>query len=174
MPPPPPLFRRLLPPVLSAVLALAVAVPATWFVAASQAAGPEPAPALTGPYDRDELRAELLAQLPGRDADDPVLLEVRSELETAVGFPPGRYRLHLICGLLRRQGDQPTEMSFVIDAVEQTWRVTLPCPSTPLTIADPLDLTGAPAGAISVQAHFLERRPASFLLLLRLVPATGG
>lgn len=164
------MLRRLLPPLLPAVLALAVAVPVTWAVATSQA-GPAPEPALTGPRDRQQLRAELLAQLPGGDVPGAVLLEVRSSIELAASFPPGRYRLHLICGLLRRQG-QPEEMSLFLDALDHTWRVALPCPSTPLTMDDQLDFTGRPAGGLAVVPEFVNDRPASFLLLLRLVPVT--
>lgn len=174
MPRLPPLLRRLLPPALSALLALAVAVPVTWFVATRQASGTDPTPVLTGPYDRAELRAELLAQLPGREADGAVLLEVHSDVEAAVGFPPGRYRVHLICGLLRRQGDTPAEIPFYLTVGEQSWRVVLPCPSTPLTLDEELDTTGQPAGAIAVRPEYVEDRPTSFQLLLQLVPVPGS
>lgn len=170
----PPPLRRLLPPALAALLALAVAVPVTWFVATRQASGTDPAPVLTGPHDRAELRAELLAQLPGRDVDGAVLLEVYSDIESAVGFPPGRYRVHLICGVLRRQGDAPKEIPFSLIGGEQSWRVVLPCPSTPLTLEDELDTTGQPAGAIAVRPEYIEARPTSFQLLLQLVPVAGS
>lgn len=166
--------RRLLAPALSAVLALAVAVPATWYVATTRA-GAEPAPALpTGPPDRDALRAQLLEQLPGGDVDGAVTLEAPYDSETAAGLPPGRYRVHLICGLLRRQGERPAEVGFFLAVPGRTRRLAVPCPSTPLVVPEPLDFTRDPAGAVSLLPEFTEQRPGSFLLLLRIVPVDGS
>jgi len=170
----PPLPRQLLPPVLAAVLALAVAVPTTWYVATNRA-GADPAPATlpSGPTDFAELRSALLAQLPGGDVEGAAVLEAKPEEEAAVGLPAGRYRVHLICGLLRQQGDRPTEPAFHLGTPQRSWRISLPCPSTPLTLEQELDFTGEPAGAVSIHPEYDERRPPAGLVLLRFVPVTG-
>lgn len=173
---PPPLLRRLLPPVLAAVLALAVAVPITWYVATSYA-GADPAPPVdpTGPANRNELRQELLAQLPGRATDGAVLMEVVREQETATGLPPGRYQVHLICGQLRRQRVAVPEVSFFLATPADSWRVTLPCPSHPLTLPEELDFTGEAAGAVSIIPDDSEGgRSTANLVLLQFVPVGGG
>jgi hypothetical protein len=169
-------LRRVLPPVLSAVLALAVAVPVTWYLATVDASGVDPGPDLVraGPGGRDELREQLLAQLPDREVDGAVLLEVPNDAEAATGVPPGRYRVDLICGLLRRQGAAPEEVPFLLGTQDQSWRVVVPGPSTPLTMAEELDFTGVPAGAVSVMPELVGARPLAYLLLLQLVPVTGG
>lgn len=172
----PPLLRRLVVPALSAVLAVAVAVPTTWYLATSRATGADPAPAVpTGPFHPVALRAELVAQLPGGEVSGAVLAEVESgaETETAVGLAPARYRVHLICGLLRRQGEQSAEVSFFLGTPDLSWRVVLPCPSTPLTMTQELDFTGDLAGAVSLLPEYTEDRPAWFVLLLRFVPVAG-
>jgi hypothetical protein len=174
----PPLLRRLVVPALSAVLAVIVAVPTTWYVATSRATGADPGPAVpTGPYHPDELRAELRARLPGGEVGGAVLAEIGSDAdagtETAVGLAPARYRVHLICGLLRRQGDRPAEVSFFLGTPDLRWRLVLPCPSTPLTMAQELDFIGDLAGAVSLLPDFTEDRPAWFVLLLRFVPVSG-
>jgi hypothetical protein len=169
-----PPLTRLLPAIVSAVLAVAVAVPTTWYVATRAAgADPAPLPLPSRPVDRDGLRAQLREQLPGGEVAGAVLIEAPRGGEAAVGLAPGRYRVHLICGLLRRQGDQAAEVPFYLGTPDQSWRVAVPCPSTPLTMDQELDFTGAAAGAVSVMAEFGDGPTVSHLLLLRLVPAGG-
>lgn len=174
----PPLLRRLLPPALAAVLALAMAVPATWYVAerrASEATRELLQPA-AGPVNRKVLRAELEAQLPGHGIEGAVLLEPAQETETAIGLAPGRYTVHVICGLLRRRATEPAEyvVHLGTSAPEQGWRVTMPCPSTMLTMDQELDFTGQPAGAVRAYLEFVEEGPRAPLLLFQFVPVTGG
>jgi hypothetical protein len=170
----PRLVRRLLLPVLPALLATAVAVPVTWYLAsrdpAEPAAGATPAPA--GPANRDELRAQLLAQLPDPDATGAVLMEVGRNGDSAAGLPPGRYRIHLICGRMSIQGAADA-ITVYLRTSRQQWTIELPCPSTALSPAEELDFTGLPAGAAVAGADYGNAQSLGLLLLLRFVPVTG-
>ncbi|MGH3680057.1 MAG: hypothetical protein ACRDT2_07375 [Natronosporangium sp.] len=172
----PPLLRRLLSPALSAVLALAMAVPATWYLAERRAdeATQELLEAAAGPVNRKVLRAELEAQLPGYGVEGAVLLEPAQETESAIGLAPGRYAVHVICGLLRRQATEPAEYVVHLGTAEQGWRVTVPCPSTMLTMDQELDFTGQPAGAVRAYLEFVQEGPRAPLLLFQFVPVSGG
>lgn len=171
------LRRRLLPPILSAVLALAVAVPITWSLASNQVTGadshPGPSPL---PTSRDELRTALLTQLPGQDVAGTVELELAGHdfVETTAGVAPGRYQVHLICGTLRRHGEEARGQPLLLRTPDRTWRLVVPCPSTPLSLPDELDFTDVPAGAVAVTPEYTEEAPVTSLLLVRLVPVTGG
>lgn len=160
---------------LSAALATAVAVPATWYVAtrdAATAAAERPA-AVSGPADQDELRAQLLAQLPEPDATDAVLLELSLTGEVATGLPPGRYRLQLICGRLRVQAEvEAIRVRF--RTPRELWAVELPCPSTPVSPDEEFDFTGLPAGAVAASLETVDAAPIGLLLLARFVPVAGG
>jgi hypothetical protein len=159
---------------LSAVLAMAVAAPLTWYLAvrtAPEAATLPPVP--SGPADRDELREQLLAQLPDSAADGAVLLDIPRDHGAAVGLPPGRHRVHLICGVMRVQGDAVHEVRVHLQTAQQIWVIDMPCPSTALSPDEVLDLTGLPASAVVANLEYDGGPPVGFVLLLQLVPVTG-
>ena len=162
-----PRMGRVLIPVLAAILATAVAVPVTWYAAtyvATREHGATVPPAFAG---REELRDHLAAQLP--EGDGAVVLEPSHDRETGVAVPPGRYRVDLICGLMRRRGTEPQDMSLYLRTNEQMFAIQLPCPSTVQSLPDRLDFTGTAAGAVMVYLEFSENRAAS-VLLMQLVP----
>lgn len=170
----PRLLRRLLPPVLSAVLATTVAVPVTWHIANRAATtAAELAPVGSGPADRAELRAQLLAQLPDPDADGAVLLEIPRDRNAAAGLPPGRYRIHLICGLMQVQGGAAEPLGVFLRTPHRYFTIELPCPSTALSPDEELDFTGLPAGGTVAGLEYRDSPPIGLVLLLQLVPVTG-
>jgi hypothetical protein len=171
----PRLLRRLLPPVLSAVLATTVAVPVTWYLVNRNAVdtAAELAPTPSGPANRDELRARLLAQLPDPDAGGAVLLEMSRDRDVAAGLPPGRYRIHLICGLLQAQAGAAEAYRVYLRTPRQSWTIELPCPSTALSPEEELDFTGLPAGAAVAGLEYGDAPPIGLVLLLQFVPVTG-
>jgi hypothetical protein len=161
--------RRVLVPALAAVLATAVAVPVTWYVATRE-------PALTVPpafASRSELREHLTAQLTHRERDGTVVLEASYNRENLVAVSPGRYRVDLICGLMRRRGTEPQDLSLYLRASNQLYEITIPCPSTVQSLPDPLDFTDSVAGAVLVYMNYADDRTAS-MLLLQLVPEGAG
>jgi hypothetical protein len=160
--------------VLSAVLAVAVAVPVTWYVANRHAvsANAELDPVPTGPANRNELRAQLQASLPDPEVDGAVLMEMARDRETAAGLPPGRYRVHLICGRLPVQGDAVSAFVVYLRTPRQHWTIELPCPSTALTADDELDFTGLPAGAVAAGLGY-DTPPIGVVLLVQFVPVDG-
>jgi hypothetical protein len=159
--------------VLSALLATAVAVPVTWYAANRHAveAATETTPPASAPASREELRARLLAQLP--DADGAVLLEMAGDREAAAGLPPGRYGVHLICGLMQVPGGAAQALRVHLRTPQQYWTIELPCPSTALSAEAELDFTELPAGAAVAGMEWGDTRPIGLVLLIRFVPLPG-
>ncbi|HLV59632.1 MAG TPA: hypothetical protein VKY81_12325 [Natronosporangium sp.] len=162
--------RHILAPVLSALLATAVAVPVTWHVASRTGeADVLPPPAFSS---GQEARQHLLSQLPDHDAPGTVLLEGSRFRAVSAAFPPGRYRVDLICGLMSRQVEGARELRVVMRTPDNIRTVTLPCPSTPLSMPEPLDFTGSAAGVVEI--HYENpAEPPAHVLLVQLVPVTA-
>jgi len=162
--------RRLLAPVLSALLATAVTVPVTWHVASrTWTADALPPPAFSS---GEELRQHLRSQLPDHDAPGAVLLEANRFQGASAAFPPGRYRVDLICGLMSRQGDDARELRILMRTPDKVRTLELPCPSTPLSMPEPLDFTTWAAGAIEIY-YQNPAEPPAHVLLVQLVPVTA-
>ena len=162
--------RHILAPVLSALLATAVAVPVTWHVASrARQAEVLPPPAFSS---GEEVRQHLLSQLPDHDVPGTVLLEGSRFRAVSAAFPPGRYRVDLICGLMTRQVEDAREVRMVMRTPDGRRTVTLPCPSTPVSMPEPLDFTTSAAGAVEI--HYENpAQPPAHVLLVQLVPVTG-
>lgn len=169
------LLRRLLPSALAVVVTAAVAVPLTWHLATAGpvGSGDELPEVPAGPRTRDALRQELRDQLP--DLAGSVLLELhRSHIEpVAAGLAPGEYEVHLICGLMRRQGTVE-ELTIRLEFSSESWELTLPCPATPQQLHSTVR-SPEPAGAVKAGVIQLgSRLPSAYLLLIQLVPTGAG
>ena len=169
-------LRRLLPLTLAALIGAAVTAPATWYLARLDS--PEPPPSvdleamLSRPQTREGLRAELVAQLPRLAGRDAVRLELAGDQPAATALPPGRYRVHLICGLMSRQGSRAPVAEVELKTPDRVWQVELPCPSTAQIADQQLTITDPVAGAVIARSSNPEtgRLPPGSLLIIQLVP----
>src|SRR5690606_38234 len=91
----------------------------------------------------------------------------------SAAFPPGRYRVDLICGLMTRRGEGVREVRVFMYTPDGVHTIALPCPSTPLSMPEPLDFTTSAAGAVAIQYENPAAAAPTHLLLVRLVPVTA-
>ena len=157
--------RRLLALAVAALLAAAIAAPVTWYVLTRPAG--EVTPETPTATTREKLHQLLVTRLPDQDVPGRILLAPNEP----VAFPPGRYRVDLLCGILDRPGRRALEMQVHVATPTDRFMIRLPCPSTPLSLPAPLDFSTAVAGAVTM--HLVEEDlPAE--VVAQLVPLGEG